>query len=275
MKITQQFALLALLVTAAFSSASAQNDFTYEYPNQKAVDAIEGEKLLIADPYIRADLPDDFIGNKVLEIYGVTSNYDKRFFRGKMTIALEEPLSKEIVEWAGENDGALMFFAPVDKGTSTVYRIVGHAKDHVAFQPTLKLFPEFADISLIDFSDKKTMKKWKKKALVAGGWMNDPFGPKREPNAIELVYPSWSIDGHVTYMALIYLEEPLSKAMETYIRVHHLGDLVFEMVSPSDNEESAGVYRLVGYSKDKFTFAEKGEVNEEELKKQDPEFDEE
>ena len=145
----------------------------------------------------------------------------------------------------------------------------------MAFQPTLELFPEFADINLIDFSDKKTMKQWKKKDLMAGGPMYDPIPRERIPNTIELVYPSWSKDGHITYMALVYLEEPLSEAMKTYIRIHPLGDLVFERVSSGEDEESAGTYRLVGYSKTKFTFSKNDDVNEEELKNQDPEFDEE
>ena len=270
MNISIRLSFLALLV-AAFTTVQAQGDYTFEFKDAKALQSTNGDKLICGQPVFGPETKGGLTGQKVIKLTRLSSNFDGKYFkRNRMTLALEEPLTKDFAKWYDESDPSMLILRKAEKGTSTVYQIVGHTKMSMRFEPTAELFPEFADINLVDFSNKKTMKKWKKRELIAGAFVADEV--EDNASALEVYYPSFNYGdqkGSAGFMTMVPLEEQLSEAVMTYIKVMDLGDLVFEKVSGAGDYT---LYKLVGYSKTKFTFLKgSNDGMEEKLKKENKE----
>ena len=275
MHISLRNTFLALLIATAFTTIQAQGDYTFEFKDAKALQAADGDKLICGQPVFGPESKKGLTGQKVLKLIRLSSNFDGKYFkRGRMTLALEEPLSKDFAKWYDETDPSMLILRKAEKGTSTVYQIVGHTQKSMHFLPTAELFPEFAEINLVDFSNKKTMKKWKKRKLIAGAYAADEVMENFKDNAsaIQVYYPSFNYGdskGSASFMTVVPLEEELSEAVMTNIKVMDLGDLVFEKVS---GEGDYTLYKLVGYSKTKFTFLKGSDDGmEEKLKKENKE----
>ncbi len=245
-----------LAIAALTSSTYAQTDFKFAFQNGEELNAAQNEKLITGMPVIKPTEVDKLDGQKILTLRNMSSNYEGRFFkRNQMTLALDQPLTEEFAKWYVAELPARLVLKAMTKGSSTVYQIVGHSKEYINFEATEKLFPEFAEVQLADLSDKKTMKAYKKKDLIAGGiTLNEPKREGQKDNQIDLFYPTFNYGtskGNASYMATITLDAPFSQTIKDYIKIKPTGDLVFERVS---GEGQDAVYQLIGFSKKKFTF---------------------
>lgn len=251
------FALL--LILAAFIQTQVKAEFTPPIEFKSLKDSYKVEDLkLIAGNY-SLYLPErnkKLIGVEELKLNSPSSNFDGSIFKQyELTLALDEPISKEFIKWADKVQPGSLIFQAIEKEEKTTYKILGYSKSTMAFLPRMELFPEFEGFEdqLVDFSIKKNVKAWAKRDLVSGGmWFaRQDLKDGKSPLRIDLHYATFNNDeSGALYVETIYLKEGIDSDLINWMWIFRMGDPVFAKIKGSDKWE------LVGFGRTNFLFKE-------------------
>ncbi len=221
------------------------------YEAQEELDAVQDQKLITGKTslFMLPQVVNKPAGQQQIVLSDMTSNYDGAFFKKEsIRITLSEPISEELSNFASKVKPSAFVLRPLDKNGEEVFEIVGYTKRIYGFTPQAHLFPEFADLNLVNFDKKRNRLRTR-----FGKWVLTSFNSSwvtAKPNdSIPLNDCRLSFgkrrDRHQEQFS-IQLGEPVTKTINEWQMVYRIPGALLKKI-PGSNK-----YRLVGFTHNPF-----------------------
>ncbi len=262
MRLNIRLVLVALIFSFGQNAIAQDPSDLKEFETAKHLNKAKGQ--LVAG-FIELGWEIDLLnGANEIPMVQLSSNFDGAYFQSfRDTLQLNQTISDAFIAWWYRAKQPIIVLEALYQNGELVHRIIGYTKLKHGFLPKEELFPEFADLKLLDFDRKKNRRRHRDKFLI-GGSLKFPLLP--EDKVIAVYYPTFNQKDNgkasdpTLFASGITLQEAIAPRVEKYLMAMQMKCFIFERIAtetPPEGQDRVGepgAFKLIGFSQDPFIF---------------------